>query len=127
MPIANLLIPFLLLASHAAWAASNENSDPTPRKGIDPADAAKVKQFEAKRWLGIGAGGGTNGATTANPQAIQQATAGGIPGRRSCVTQIGPSTPANVGPGGQPTTTPRFGQANSSPVIVTGSVINVCR
>lgn len=112
----------MLALSHAVVAAPAQDADPTPRKGIDPAAAAKVKQFEAKRWLGFGAR--TNAA---QDQAVRSEVGGAVPGRRSCTTQIGPSTPSNLGAAGRPTSSPRFGRAQDNVVIVTGSVINVCR
>jgi hypothetical protein len=116
-------IALVLALGQAAWAApANNNGDPTPRKGIDPSDAALIKQFEAKRWLGT-APGNQGGSS----DQVRTSTSGSIPGRQSCNTQIGPSAPAAVGPAGQPTTSPRFGQARDSVVLVTGNVINVCR
>lgn len=114
---------FILLAlafSQAAWGAPAKDGDPTPRKGMDASDAAVIKQFEAKRWLGAA---GAQGAQSEQVRTIS----GSIPGRQSCSTQIGPSAPAAVGPTGLPATSPRFGQNKDSVVIVTGSVINVCR
>lgn len=108
------------LALGPAWPQQAKDGDPTPRKGIDPIDAAKVKQFEARRWLGFGADG-------VQPEQVRSTVNGSIPGRRSCTTQIGPSAGADTGPAGQPVTSPRFGRGNDSTVIVTGSVINLCR
>jgi hypothetical protein len=115
-------ISLVLAFGQTAWAASGNDGDPTPRKGIDPSDAAVIKQFEAKRWLSTAPGtvGGSSDAVRTN-------VSGSIPGRQSCNTQIGPSAPAAVGPAGQPTSSPRFGQARNSVVLVTGNVINVCR
>ena len=115
-------ISLALAVGQAAWAAPASDGDPTPRKGIDPADAALIKQFEAKRWLGTAPG--TQGGTS---DQVRTSISGSIPGRQSCNTQIGPAAPSAVGPAGQPTTSPRFGQARESVVLVTGNVINVCR
>ena len=116
----------LAFISHSAWPAPAKDGDPTPRRSMDPADAAVVKQFEAKRWLGFGANGG-NGINGVQPEQVRSGVSGSIPGRRSCTTQIGPAAPADLGPAGQPTTSPRFGQSKDNIVVVTGSVINVCR
>lgn len=116
------LISLTLAFSPGAWPASPKDGDPTPRKGIDPADAATIKQIEAQRWLRTGAG--LKGASTGQ---VRTSVSGSIPGRQTCSTQIGPAAAGDVGPAGQPTTSPRFGQPRESIVLVTGSVINVCR
>lgn len=123
MRLAMLCITATLALGQAAWAEQpGKDGDPTPRRGLDPIDAAQVKQFEAKRWLDFGARGATRGSEQVRPD-----VAGSLPGQRNCTTQIGPSASGPVGPGGQSIGTPRFGQRKDAPVIITGSVINVCR
>ena len=56
MRLATLCIAAVLAAGHPAWGQQpGKDGDPTPRRSLDPIDAAKVKQFEAKRWLDFGA------------------------------------------------------------------------
>jgi hypothetical protein len=95
---------FLLLSG----IAFGQQKDVTPRRDIDPWDRAQVEQVQAKRW--------TRGGV--DVQRIQTVT-GGVPGKQSCSTTVGPAAPA------QPQ--PRFGpQPKPQTVVVTGSVINVC-
>lgn len=125
MRLATLCIAAVLAAGHPAWGQQpGKDGDPTPRRSLDPIDAAKVKQFEAKRWLDFGARSAGSGI---GREQLRPDTTGSIPGRRSCTTQIGPSANESLGPGGRSVDTPRFGQRRDAPVIITGSVINVCR
>ena len=125
MRLAMLCIAATLAVGQAAWGQQpGKDRDPTPRRSLDPIDAAKVKQFEAKRWLDFGARSAGSGI---GREQLRPDTTGSIPGRRSCTTQIGPSANESLGPGGRSVDTPRFGQRRDAPVIITGSVINVCR
>ncbi len=102
----------LAAAAGIAGAAAAGQGDPTPRKDIDPWDKAKVTHIEAKRW-----------ALTGPETTRTDTVAGGVPGKRSCTT--------NIGAAGQPAAKPplRFGpQAQKNQlVVVTGDVINVCK
>lgn len=122
MQITRLLFLAAFELSQTVAAAPAQDGDPTPRKGIGPADAAKVKQFEAQRWLGFGAR-----SSGSQAEGVQSSVSGVIPGQRSCTTQIGPTAPPNLGAAGRPNSSPRFGQNNDNVVVVTGSVIAVCR
>jgi hypothetical protein len=98
------------LACTASVAAAGQG-DPTPRKDIEPWDKAKVISIEAQQWGRFGT------------QAVRTDTrSGNIPGKQSCTTTVGaPPPPANQQP-------LRFGpQPKSQTVVVTGSVINVCK
>jgi len=109
-----LTVVALALAAGAAAAAGPGQSDPTPRKDIDPWDKAKVTHIEAKRWVLTG------------PETTRSDTVtGAIPGKRSCTTNIGAAAP-NAPKQPQP---PRFGPQpqQSQLVVVTGDVINVCK
>ena len=125
MRLAMLCIAATLAVGYSAWGQQpGRDGDPTPRRSLDPIDAAKVKQFEAKRWLDFGARGAGSGI---GRDQVRPDVTGSIPGRRNCTTQIGPSATESLGPGGRSVETPRFGQRRDTPVIITGSVINVCR
>lgn len=93
-----------------AGAAATGQGDPTPRKDIDPGDKAKVTGIEAKRW------------TLGRDEVKRTDTvSGNVPGKRSCTTNVGAAPP----PPGREL---RFGpQPKSQTVVVTGSVINVCK
>jgi len=105
----NLALAAVAALALGAGAAGAGQGDVTPRKDIDPWDRAKVTGIEAQRW-------------TRAVDAKRTATVTGtIPGKQSCITSIGPASP----PDGKQ---PRYGpQQKSSVVVVTGSVINVCR
>ncbi len=106
-----IAVAALALAAGAAAAAGPGQGDPTPRKDIDPWDKAKVQHLEAKRWSQTG------------PQTTRTDTVvGGIPGQRSCTTNVGAAPPP-------PDKQPRFGpqQQKNQLVVVTGDVINVCK
>lgn len=97
-------------AGTAAPAAAGQG-DPTPRKDIEPWDKAKVTSIEAQQWTRFGA----------DVKRVDTMS-GNIPGKQSCTTTIGaPPQPANQ-------QQPRFGpQPKSQTVVVTGSVISVCK
>ena len=104
------LTALALAALLAAGTAVAQQKDVTPRKDMDPWDRSKVKQVEAKRWTRFGAD-----ATRTDT------VSGNIPGKQSCSTTIGSAPP--------PANQPRFGpqQQKNQIVVVTGSVINVCK
>ena len=107
--ILSFLAAAAMLACCAGVAAAAQG-DVTPRKDIDPWDKAKVTGIEAKRW-------------TLSGDALKrtQTVSGNTPGQRSCTTNIGAVAP----PTGQQL---RFGpQPKDQVVVVTGSVINVCK
>jgi hypothetical protein len=95
---------FLLLPA----IALGQQKDVTPRRDIDPWDRAQVQQVQAKRWTK----GGVDVERT-------RTVTGGVPGKQSCSTTVGPAAPAQA--------QPRFGpQPKPQTVVVTGNVINVC-
>jgi len=108
-PFRNLAAAVALAYSAGATAAGQ--GDPTPRKEIEPWDKAKVLSIEAQQWGRFGADAKRTDTRSGN-----------IPGKQSCTTTIGASPqPANQ-------QQPRFGpQPKSQTVVVTGSVINVCK
>jgi hypothetical protein len=108
-----------LLASPALPALAQQQ-DPTPRKGLEPWDTAQVQQIQAKRWLGT--------RTRQSEQETLVNSNSTAAGARTCVTNVGTTTQAPGAAG----YIPRYGPspANSRQnrvVVVTGSIINVCK
>jgi hypothetical protein len=115
MDTRNYLVSALLICACTCALAAKE-SDPTPRKSIDPREDAKIRHTLAQRWRNFGAEENTITRT------VNQGAGGNSKG---CSTTIGPalSSTQQSGP-----SSGRYGpQPKPSTVVVTGSVINACK
>jgi hypothetical protein len=112
MNIRYYYLPLLLASvSNAAFC----QSDPTPRRGIEPQDNAKILHIKSQRWNNYEAD------KAIASQTIYQ-SAGTTKG---CVTNVGAAPTPEPRAGGS---SGRYGpQPKSAPVVVTGSVFNICK